>query len=436
MTLMTELFDLWKKYFHFYVARNEHLERPLFHSFIGTILSGENHRIMYAEGKKYRSVRIPVLILQPSGTGKSEAMVALEQSVKEISSACNLDLKTEYTTEMTAAGLLGSPNRKKDVANYGALKTCNLICIDESSSLFENKEHIRGARNAVMMALDEHGNGMGWVSKRLGSLPFPIEYFTYTTVVAGSYWERGGLMEYSILNEGFFQRFSHVFKPYNEKEQRRIREAIMDLKLYDPSDDIKPVQTGIENKVAELLATSKRYPQVRENNYYLKFTHNTKELSRMLEKVIRKQTKDRFNDTKQMILGTFANRALLFADRYATQYAILNNQDEMDTESYKYAVDMIGDHLSNAVQVLKSLGKVGDEPDNMRTITIQKIVRYYTGISGGINQTALLDELMKYKEGHGWDLGKNPTRNFIAELVRKKELKMKKGVKKELIYYL
>jgi len=432
-----ELYESWKKYFHCYVAGNEHLEKPMFHSLIGILFTSENARLCYLTHGSYFSMRIHPFMLQPSGSGKSETVRCHNNLLTSINyelsqMGIKLNLKSELTTKMTDAGLLGSVDKKGNLI-FGALSNDNVIYWDEGSVLFRDDNFTSGTRDTLQMALDEKGGGMGQVSKRLGSIPNPISYPSRTTLIAGSYLTPS--MNKTIFNEGLFQRLYLTFKEYTYDDLRVLRRQVMELKRIDKFRDIDPIVKKINEIIYQLVDFCNRTYSKSGHTNNIRFNEGMlTEFYDMLDKMIEAKTKGAFDDKgRQDILNTFSNRAMLCADKFAAQHAILFKKPEVELDDYKYGVEMAGQHLDSIYKILECVGKVQyDTKKNYENIVIECLTA-----NPGITQKTLVS-LLRGTNGTpimGWDKSFNKTLEFLNEMEKDGKIVCKQGSNNSKLYY-
>lgn len=422
MTAFEELFELWKKYFHFYVIGNEHLERPLFHSFLGVVLTASQAKFVYSG--HWSSTRVPVFIIQNSGTGKAQAMKALHFLVGE-------RLKSSYTTKMTEAALTGTqveigtsgrgPSRRIETRTiYGALSTENLICWDEGGVLFSRGPGMEGVRDALNMALDEPG----WVNKRL-RLGDEISYPTNTTIVAGSMLKDS--ISESVLKEGFLQRMFILFKNFSEEELNEMDNKMSDL-LKVNYEEVEKVKKSIWEKLDYLMGAVKlQYCDTLPETGLIRNAiirideesiHDADELRIRLR---REWFERQFSGSIQESMRSFYSRLFPLYCKIAVQYAMLNLKEKVDKECFEYAYSVVREHCRSIFDLTCHITEGTKVREHTREDSIKSLIR---SEGGRIYLKVLLEKLKRFRENGSWNLGENATKKFINSMIVRKMIKV------------
>lgn len=413
-----DFYKLFKLYMGNKVIENEHMMKPLYHSFVGSFLP-----VHYVYAGSYNTPRLHTFLISQSGSGKSMAM----KSLHFLQRGCDID--SHMTTKMTDAALLGTMdlNRKGNPKPYyGLLKNKRAIIWDEGRNLFKPDQHYSSVRDTLNMAMDEPG---GWVSKTLRH--GTIEYDSPTTIVAGSYMI--GEFKESILQEGFFQRFFICYKEHSQEELDRIDDKIKDLKMTDYIKCVKPLVDQIREWKDEILQKAERYKKGKAKKPYIEFCHEDLDEMQALKQGLRNEFyRWQFTDTKRDILNSYYSRVDTLISKIAAQRAVINMKAEIEKDDYKYGTEIVKEHSKSVIELIGTIGqiKAGVRQDRGRKL-LDIIKDLIVKGSGVTTRNVILGKLKEMKEKRVWDVGSNGSLKMINELSAKGTLIEKKGPKNE-----
>ena len=434
MSNFDELFELWQDYFKERVVKNEHLIRPLFHSFLGIVLPVN---IVWAGS--YNSLRINIFSIQNSGTGKGQAMKALHFLIDWLGTKHSLDLKSSYTTKMTDAALAGTVEllgrrSRREGGNLniqplrGALSKYNLICWDEGDIIFRNIPYMETVRDTLNMAIDEPG----WVNKelRLGSIKYP----TNTTIVAGSLLKHD--ISRSVVNEGFLQRMFLIYRNFTEQELDEIDKEL--IRLYQVNyRETEEKKERLYQKLKNVLDNVNKYnvQDAWSSKKVIRFDESIlPEINRIKDNLKKEYFSEQFKDESfQETARSFYSRLHLPLNKIAAQRAIVNLSDNVGIEDFRYAAGVVKIHCESVFNLLENISRNVEFTTRPRENIILDILR-----NGKKNRSEIIQMLHTMYQKGGWGLGLSGTKNLLKEMVRNgkiKERNVPDGVGRPEVYY-
>lgn len=373
--------DAWDSYFAKHVIKSEHLKKVLMHSMLGTMIP----TTFTFAGKRITS-RLPVFIIQNSGTAKSVGMKATEKLLKKLGKS------TLYTLRVTDAKLGGSidpPTKKNDepVEVPGLLNYLHFLAIDEGGILLRSGPYNENLIDIVQQALDEPGQ----VSR---AMKYGIlDYRTDTTIVSGSYprTEMGEI----ILTRGMFQRFYLVAYSFTDEEIKEIDDGFNEL-----FDDLT---IDCSEEISSLKEELKDFPKSIEVDKSDLIRFYNEVLKEFRDNTIFKQ----YKDEKEDILKSFWFRIRIKMLKFATHYAVLNGKTKIDYESLEYAFKFVQDEVRYVKQILEKThidkSRSGKDREGMVLRTLET----------PLSRPELLEKL----KGKGnWDMGYNRTVEFLKQM--------------------
>jgi len=404
MTLLDDLWRLWKAYVDFSVVGNHELKEILFHVFLGIILTDRGYH--YVEGAKKKTTRIHIFMIQDSGTGKSQLMKALHEIVDF------LGIKSRITVKDNEASMTGTvyrnPMNNTVHVKKGMLSELILLCWDEGSILLKHSAFMDIITDVFQVVMDEPGR----VSKgmKLGKIEYPCK----TTVVAGSY--MFDAFRETLISKGFLQRMYLHYKDFTEKEKRDIdigvnlMKAKTDLAKYD------------RLKLA-LKTVVDRIPDSGDKTISFNIADMNR-FNRVLVDIRDEHVTGAFVGEKQKVLETFYSRLHLLIDKIATQKAMVEGKAEVTMEDMMYGRKQIENHLQSLLRIFDFLagGKITTTEDERQNLVIGILKRN----KGKMVQSSLLDELKKLKNIGKWDLGFNRSHNLINKMIENRKLHVEK----------
>jgi len=419
MTLLDDMWRLWKSYVDYYVVGNPELKQMFFWVFLSIVLTAK--KCGYIESSDKKSLRLHIFILQDSGTGKSQIMKALHNLL------LYCGVRSRWTIKDNEACLTGTvylSNPKYNIkgegkqttqmsreikVKHGLLKELQAICWDEGSVLLKQSAYMDILTDIFQGVMDEPGR----VSKgmRLGL----VEYPTDVTVVAGSYM----FPEFkdTLVSKGFLQRMYLSFKEFTEKEKRDIRIGIGMLKLRRDKKRARMLKEAIRIVLDRLPCDE-----------ILEFNPDAvRKFNADLEETYKHYIEHQFAYEKQRVLETFFNRLHVMIDKIATIKAIMDERTIVEYEDLQYA-------LSKCKWHIESLQKIFDYLDQGKTSSVQdkrerEIIMLLKRLGGEASQAEILEKLKDEKILDKWDLGFNRSIDLLNKMIDKRVLHSHRGKK-------
>jgi hypothetical protein len=164
-------------------------------------------------------LRINLILMRPSGTGKSVGLDFVNNIVK------GMDLTTRQPSDFTDAGLIGSiekPDKFGQNITYGIFYDSDFITFDEAEILFEKSTHKEGALRRFNVALNTLGQASQKIYKRMrwGDIEYHPHFSTYFVSVPFFGFEEK-------IKSGFPQR--HLINIEDEVINERLRSMKEDI---------------------------------------------------------------------------------------------------------------------------------------------------------------------------------------------------------------
>ena len=217
-----ELLDKWTSVFCEYSYNNEKYAQLCLHLCLGQVYK---RRFIIKGGQKIDG-RVSIAAFWDSSGGKS----APYGFVKRMLEAANLDVSD--LDDYTDAGMIGTwrdateDDDEEDgelVLESGILETCDVLHLDEATTLFMDNAHSKKSINFIEKGLNPIGSSQNMISKKLARGP-PIEFYSDFSLYLTSY-----IPEYlgeEFLNKGLMQRV--IMLPKRLSFQNRIDNIRLD----------------------------------------------------------------------------------------------------------------------------------------------------------------------------------------------------------------
>jgi len=437
-----KLKTLFREYVSLYVIGNEHLVELMFLAFCGLVLQT---KILYSA--KYIYPRISVFAIQDSGSGKSQAMSSLYWLMVSIFPRYRIC----KITKTTDAALIGTKDndKSKEKEQSRLLFKKDLLNWDEGSVLLrgQHSPHSENLQDIMQMTLDEPG----YISK--STKDGTIEGRTYTTIVAGSYFDEK--IKYSVLQKGFFQRMFVTKKKFSNKEKKDIQLNLHKLEVVS-LDQKKKLEAEIKN---ELIVNYGFDYEKRTNdiNKYPGEKYSVMGIDRESSKRFSKKMADymdehifkRYIDGRQQILETVWARCRLLVVKIAAQHAFLDKRNLISDCDYESAFCIVAkyhvqsmknilDSISDKKVVYKSIKK-----SNQKRFVLASI-RAFKKQKPNFNNKEFCEYLLKNRSNLDADreikIGETGIKALIRILEKEKKIKMvqmsKEGTKGKTIEVL
>lgn len=163
-------------------------------------------------------LRINLILMRPSGTGKSVGLDFFNNVVRE------MNLISRQPTDFTDSGLIGfiEKEKKEMLITFGIFKDSNFITFDEAEILFEKSPSKEGSLRRFNVALNTLNQASQKIFKRMryGNIEYHPFFSTYFVSVPFFGFEEK-------IKSGFPQR--HLIYIEDEVIQERIRSAKEDI---------------------------------------------------------------------------------------------------------------------------------------------------------------------------------------------------------------
>lgn len=401
MTMFEEMKKLFTEIIGETIINNEHLATPLFHTFLGSILTTP-----YLSGAKNKSLRIHLVIIQSSGSGKSEAMKALRDLADFVG------IKVIFGVRYTEAGLTGTWEKVKGVGNkikLGILHDYRIIIWDEGSVIFEDLGPSFKIRDVLNTACDDPGQVCKTL--RLG----PIEYKTNTVIIIGTIPIQN--INESLFVEGFMYRFYISYKIFNETELKEIDNKLLDLKSKSRKR-LNMLFEDFKRMVEEVKKNEEMY-----NESAIKFDMSYREqMQEEKDRLWHQFFESKFTDRKKELIRSAYSRLGTLIDKLAAQHAVVEAKTHVDIDSYRYACLTVEFHCKSVLTLLNQI------PFRMSIIEKKKLtIKEIVSRKPGINQKGILEQLTKMAVRGMWDMGVNNSRELLKEMVEDKEIRCERG---------
>lgn len=163
-------------------------------------------------------LRINLILIRPSGTGKSVGLDFFNNVVSQMS------LLSRQPTDFTDAGLIGfiEQVKKELIITFGIFKDSDFITFDEAEILFEKSPHKEGALRRFNVALNTLGQASQKIFKRMryGNIEYHPHFSTYFVSVPFFGFEEK-------IKSGFPQR--HLIYIEDEAIEERVKSLKEDI---------------------------------------------------------------------------------------------------------------------------------------------------------------------------------------------------------------
>jgi hypothetical protein len=402
------LFDSWKKLYHLSVWKNEHLLDNTFLFIAGTLLTKKNVKLLYSA--RYNTMRVHPIIIQDSGSGKSEAMKAAFELLKSMGASGT------YTTTNTDASLLGTFVREKGkvLEIHGSLDRDDFNIWDEGTVIMKPGPYSERLQDILQCTMDEPSH----IGKdlRFGR----IEFNTKTAVCTGSYMDDS--FSNVIMRRGLFQRAILSFKEFdlNNVIEFQKNKHILSLANYRDKTDLK---NDFHNFFCGIsfgnLNYSKHYDPQEKKNVDLWYVRLEEESAIHCDELVSGLAEDSRNnfhesDFRHRILNSFMSRSNQIY-HIAGIISALNEEKNITKETIRIGFEIWKRHIKAANNILiKSVTNSYAKDLEEKRLTIIRLIVQKHEREGGIKKTILREVL---SETAGFDLGSNNALKKINELI-------------------
>jgi len=331
---------------------NELAAELYFHAFLGAYFK---HTITF--GIYNKDLRISIVWIQPSRTGKGQ----MNKAFKRVCDECNVSCV--ITTEFTTAGLIGSIDAEniKYNSTYGLtpenpvvigtrgkqyeyrnpvikgdLGNFDVTIIDEAKNLLQQTRYTETLLTSIQPALDCPGH----IRKKL-STKTAIEYDASPTIIATTYYY--SKISDIIAEQGFFQRVALYIRDMNKDDMKRMRKKQKDIIAEEAKEKFESLLKEFKERLSEYK---------REG---LKLEVEKKALDKLEElinKFIDKIAANLIGKELQITL-TFSNTCYELALKIAAQYAIINKQTTITSANIMQSFKIIRSYIITIIEKLE-----------------------------------------------------------------------------------
>jgi len=338
-------------------VNNDFMLQLYFHSMMGAYLK----RYSVAKTAGYTDMRIPLIWIQNSGSGKSQ----MNKYTIDVSN--RIGVKATEVTYFSEAGLIGTYDRKshefntsnnlskidnpqnekgkvyKDPVVKGDLFYYDMVFIDEGKILFQKNSHAENILSILQPALDYPGR----VRKKLAGLE-PVEYDCDSTLIISTVPFKE--LNPELMLQGFFPRC--LFYQKNIGITERLKNIKEMTKIFD---DVK-----YNSLITDMFDVIKHpNPEFEIGRDRLKVKIKSQIVVDMVNEATEKwflMSRD-YTGVDSQVLQAIISRLNVFIFKIAGQVAVIDNiVDGEDNGGYKtYLIQP--DHIQYAIDLLdKVLG--------------------------------------------------------------------------------
>lgn len=398
-------FEYFKSWWKVRMAKNEHLIKPCWHNLLSAVVRDE-----YSVPEGFMSPKVPIFVLQRSGTGKGHQQKLLLNLVEAVG------LKGKILTSFTTAGVIGTiwhdknnaPNFNQPLADY------DMMCIDEASQATSGgSEFTRDFVEPMNGYLDNQ-----IIDKALAK--GSMRYKGKAVLNMGSYVE--GSIKDTVLRKGFFQRFWVCFKEISRDEARQMRREIPKLRVTEESTnasrELIKILSDVKTQEPRIIKLGKEQEKLWEEEF---------------EKLEELDTSGLTNVHLEAFDGALS-RAQKLAFKILTQYECLNSSSAPTPEGIRYSIDCVKEHLESFIALLRYIADKDNGTAEAKTAlwkNAKKRVLVFLEQKGNISRKDLLEA----RVGIGVSLSDKKCDVLMTELEQEKKIiKKQKGEHHETIY--
>lgn len=336
-------------------VNNDFMLQLYFHSLMGAYLK----RYSVAKTAGYTDMRVPLIWIQNSGTGKSQ------MNKFTIDVANRIGVKATEVTYFSEAGLIGTYDRKshefnttnnlskidnpqnekgkvyKDPVVKGDLFYYDLVFIDEGKILFQKNSHAENILSILQPALDYPGR----VRKKLAGLE-PVEYDCDSTLVISTVPFKE--LNPELMLQGFFPRCLFYQKSIGITE--RLKNVKEMNKIFD---DVK--YNSLINDIHDIIKHPNPNYEIGRDRLKVKIR------SQIVVDMVNEATEKWFlmsrdyTGVESQVLQAIISRLNVFIFKIAGQMAVLDNIiDTEDVSGYKtYLIEP--EHVQYSIDLLDKI---------------------------------------------------------------------------------
>jgi hypothetical protein len=397
---------------------DEHsIKNPAYALMILHVILGQALKHIYFRvGARKIDIRMHLLLIRPSGTGKGAGYSFFSRLTKD------LGLRNEMLTESTDAGLAGTGTTNKEgeiEINEGLMKGADFISMEEGSSLFDYSTDLSKKNLTYMqIAMNPLHDESCRIVKKIGSLPEAISFKPHCSFLILTYLPDKFLD--SIIKRGVIQRFVTVMQHVSLEERMDVVDTAIDkLNLSTEKDfedkyqlilsklkvivgkyqklggyekisqtygfnDIKLKKlfdacskSKLNEKQLERLSNivSKELAGFEEDEWYLKYGYQfdisdkSKEEIRQVEHEFMNMIKDTTSISQEK-LQEFTHRVFEILVRFAILHSIICLRQSVETEDVLFAKNFFKQIWTNIIYNIEDLLV----PDSSQRVKLHMII--------------------------------------------------------------
>ena len=359
-----EIIEKFLEEFDKHSRNNRTYGRLAFHVLIGQALK----HIEVHCGGYYFDIRTHLMLLMPSGTGKSRGYPILNTIMQR------LQMHVTQVTEITDAALLGTIEENPDwhhVTNPeverwqsvpGLLQETDVFFMDESEILFNPKKtHIQSTLTYFQQAFNPIGSPNNLIIKKLahGSA------ITVAPTCSGIFlsYTPKDVIDY-IMTKGFFQRV--ILFPKKVSEEDRIKNQEEEINLLG-------TETANESNISDVVKFIKELQVKYAKTRSFGFSKDAKTVFKNQQKKFWLYTKTSTTRIKE-IMGSFISRYVPMSYLLAVHHAIIHGRQLVEPADAKYSTELMLKTFQHLLSWLEDEPILGEEKDEKRhTVVVQSI---------------------------------------------------------------
>lgn len=458
----SNLYQLWKQFFSLHVAGNEHHILPLLH----VLIASQFLNSKFIDGAKTRNLRTHYFMIQPSGTGKGEAMKTAVEVINEMDERMypgenkrtaqylgnevnphtlrggieerreRVLVEEQETTGQQTSGQRTkkrTQGRQKQKYKYeqirrmipGALQTMSLLAWGEGKDLIApESQQSAGFRSMILNVTDDPPIVTFPARKDMSNKGEILQYYANSNLVTGTTEIQDINLE--TLERGFFSRFLFSYKTFQQKEADDLEKKVMEMAAKNVYNESKILKESVCDAIQYIKRDIEEKP--------LTFDENT--IKQYIEHKFTQKEKvmpaGEYFGKKREIMESAFMRSTLYDKKLACHVALIEGVHNPSIDMLKYASEITFNSLCSFSQLLnKFFSPSMNQSEKGRMQTVLNIIKHH---KTNIMHNELLYQLERERKTGIWDLGESHTEDFIKTLVREKVIV--KGEKNGVVSYI
>lgn len=368
-------------------------------------------------------LRINLILMRPSGTGKSVGLDFFNNVVKGI------ELVSRQPSDFTDAGLIGSvdkPDKFGPNITYGIFKDSDFITFDEAEILFENNPHKENTLRRFNIALNTYKQASQLIYKRMrwGELSYNPHFSTYFVSVPFFGFEEK-------LKSGFPQR--HLVFIEDEVINERLKSLREDISRisFTTSPDKREKLTAIGTQTytywKEIFENLQKFAAETQ----FKEAEDVKDYIERKIKPLFKETEKIKSNEVQGIMFSFLARYLDHLYRLVFHSAIIRQSSTIEKIDVDYAFSIIKKTYMSILYYIEV---------NTKTVSEKlqdKVITYIYSLMTESNPRIRAGDLIKSIQSR-FKISQTTAYTMVNEYISKKQILKEdrtKGSKERFVYY-